>query len=1040
MILLSGCEIKVDIRDIRSKTINIFPEFPIASNLLQYHLTASCKKCDGGYLYKIGPKETLNCDSSDGATPSSSVINIDLTSVPDGNIKLCLWGYYKKGVVLDNLAVFEWIKDTVAPSLSGSLLEGDGYYSSTSRSPVINWPAATDELSGVDHYEVAMGTSPGATDTLSWLDLGNILFYYQENILLASGQTYYASIRAIDKAGNISTPLNGTGWYVDPSVPLSISTFNDMNFGSSSETPLMEWSQGQDLESGVDHYQMALGTAPGLTDILNFTNVIYPNSSTDLIGKLTGLNLNNGQIYYPSIRAVDKASNPSTATQGNGFRAVNQWKNLNANSNSFINGEIKKIAIQPDGKRILAGAFNMVGGTPVPGVFQLDSAGAQDTTMNFGTGFNSNLYDMARQTDGKIIFVGGFTTYQDVPQGRIARLNVDGSIDSTFSTGSGFDASAFAIAIQPNGKILVIGYFTSYNGTNAPGLARLNSDGSIDTTFNCGSGFDQLVSAKILVQTDGKIIIGGFFNSFNGAGQGRFLRLNSDGTLDSAFMSNVGTGFDNAVKSLDLQSDGKILLAGYFSSYNGTSKSAVARINGDGTIDSTFTAVISGGSFVLMDVVKAQSDGKIIIGGSAIIYSPFGFKNVLTRVNANGSADGTFSSSIGLTGSVYSIAQQPDAKILLSGSFTLYAGSTNSKITRINVDGTNDSSFNPGTGPNNTISAMLLEPTWGKILVVGQFTAVNGSVINNIVRVNIDDSIDTSFSTGSGFDGTVIEALLQSDGKVLLTGGFAKYNGSSVSPLVRLSSDGTLDSSINVGSTFPSGINSIVLQNDGKILVAGLNTGSYKIKRYNSDGSIDNSFSVGSGFDNVITRMVIQIDGKILVGGSFTTYLGAPQSRLVRLNSDGSKDSTFDTGSGFDNVIYSMVIQVDGKILVGGRFTLVNGSSAVGLVRLNSNGSVDSNFFIGTGFVNGAVYSIVTQSDGKIILGGSFVSYNNTSAISLLRLNSNGTIDTTFNLGAGFYSAAVNTIEVNSEGKIIIGGFFTSFDNKPSSNELILGW
>ena len=112
--------------------------------------------------------------------------------------------------------------------------------------------------------------------------------------------------------------------------------------------------------------------------------------------------------------------------------------------------------------------------------------------------------------------------------------------------------------------------------------------------------------------------------------------------------------------------------------------------------------------------------------------------------------------------------------------------------------------------------------------------------------------------------------------------------------------------------------------------------------------------------------MAIQSDGKILVGGTFFTYNGVSANRVIRLNSDGSVDNTFVTGTGFNNYVLSIVIQSDGKILVGGGFTAYNGVSANRIIRLNSDGSIDNTFVTGTGFDN-YVYSIAIQSDGKIL-------------------------------------------------------------------------
>jgi uncharacterized delta-60 repeat protein len=210
--------------------------------------------------------------------------------------------------------------------------------------------------------------------------------------------------------------------------------------------------------------------------------------------------------------------------------------------------------------------------------------GANDPTFNTidvgspgdGAGFNDFVLTTVVQPDGKILAGGGFTMYNSVSNSsRIARLNSDGSIDPSFTIGTGFNNYVYTIALQSDGKIVVGGSFTSFNGTGVNRIARLNTDGSLDLTFFPGTGFNSDVATTV-VQPDGKIIVGGAFTSFNGAGINRIARLNTDGSLDAAF--NPGTGFNANVRSINIQSDGKIIAAGEFTSYNGIIRTRIARI------------------------------------------------------------------------------------------------------------------------------------------------------------------------------------------------------------------------------------------------------------------------------------------------------------------------------------------------------------------------------------------------------------------------------------------------------------------------------
>jgi uncharacterized delta-60 repeat protein len=202
-------------------------------------------------------------------------------------------------------------------------------------------------------------------------------------------------------------------------------------------------------------------------------------------------------------------------------------------------------------------------------------AGELDPAFNIGIGFDSIVISVAIQEDGKILVGGTFTAYDGVSQSRISRLNPDGSRDTSFNIGSGFNSNVNSITVQSDGKILVGGYFTNYNGVTQNFIARLNSDGSLDFGFNTGGGFNN-AARSIVLQEDGKIVVVGYFISYNGGSQNYIARLNPDGTLDTSF--NIGTGFNAALETIAIQSDGKFVVGGYFISYNGVLQRRIARL------------------------------------------------------------------------------------------------------------------------------------------------------------------------------------------------------------------------------------------------------------------------------------------------------------------------------------------------------------------------------------------------------------------------------------------------------------------------------
>lgn len=358
--------------------------------------------------------------------------------------------------------------------------------------------------------------------------------------------------------------------------------------------------------------------------------------------------------------------------------------------------------------------------------------------------------------------------------------------------------------------------------------------------------------------------------------------------------------------------------------------------------------------------------------------------------------------------------------------------------------GTLDLTFNQtdlGSGnlANGAVKTTMIQSD-GKIIIGGSFTTYNGNAINRIARLNTDGSLDNTFNVGIGPNYDVNDISIQSDGKIIIGGSFTLFNGFPKVGVVRLNIDGTLDNSFYnnnlVGPADPTTVNTNIvystsIQSDGKIIIGGilrfqLNSSAYhKIARLNTNGSLDTSFNITLQGHPVYTTS-IQSDGKIIIGGGFSSPNGVTSYLISRLNTDGTIDNTFNVGTGPNNAVTTTSIQADGKIIIGGNFTLCHGISRNRIARLNSDGSHDTTFNPGTG-ANGIIRTISIQSDGKIIIGGDFTTYNGTPTNYFARLNADGTLDTAFNIGTG-PNGLVRSISIQSDGKIIIGGDFTSYN------------
>ncbi|MCF8461640.1 MAG: T9SS type A sorting domain-containing protein [Flavobacteriales bacterium] len=357
--------------------------------------------------------------------------------------------------------------------------------------------------------------------------------------------------------------------------------------------------------------------------------------------------------------------------------------------------------------------------------------GELDFCFDPGTGANEYVSISVPLPDGKILIGGNFTEYNGTPTNRIARLNTDGTLDNTFDTGTGASHLVKAILLQPDGKIIIAGWFTEYNGTPRNCIARLNADGSLDNTFDPGIGPNEVIQTALL-QPDGKIIIAGFFTEYAGTAKNYIARLNADGSLDSSF--GLGTGANNRPEAIRLQPDGKIIIAGTFTEYDGIARNYIARIHADGSLDNSFDPG-SGANSGIEDVML-QPDGKIIIGGWFTSYNGTGI-NRIARINSDGSLDNSFNVGTAADALVFCIALQTDGKIIIGGNFAFYNGTGRNRIARINSDGSLDNTFDPGTGVNLAVHSATLQPD-GKVIIGGQFTDYDGTNRNRIARVHGD--------------------------------------------------------------------------------------------------------------------------------------------------------------------------------------------------------------------------------------------------------------------------------------------------------------
>ena len=345
-------------------------------------------------------------------------------------------------------------------------------------------------------------------------------------------------------------------------------------------------------------------------------------------------------------------------------------------------------AVQPDGKLVIGGDFGNIGASARSHIARLDAAGAVDA--GFNPGANGSVRSLVVQADGRIIVGGSFTTIAGTSRSWLARLNADGTLDTTFAntnvTGTGdISDGLIGIALQADGKILLCGQFTTVGGVARNNIARLNADGTLDTSFNPNA--NKMVTS-MAVRSDGKIAIGGYFTQVAGASSGNIFGdglavLNASGTISQIY------DVDGPVWSLAVQSDGKVLFGGWFTKVNSVARNRLGRLNADGSLDGAFVpAILLTPYYEGVDGIVVQANGQMIVCGSFTAVGGV-TRNHIARLNADATLDAALNPN--LTGSPAGGALQADGKFILVSSVGSVGGVARNWMARLLNDAPTES-------------------------------------------------------------------------------------------------------------------------------------------------------------------------------------------------------------------------------------------------------------------------------------------------------------------------------------------------------------
>ncbi|MFM9029704.1 MAG: delta-60 repeat domain-containing protein, partial [Opitutaceae bacterium] len=488
--------------------------------------------------------------------------------------------------------------------------------------------------------------------------------------------------------------------------------------------------------------------------------------------------------------------------------------------------------------------------------------------------------------------------------------------------------------------------------------------------------------ASLRLQSDGRLLIGGAFSSLQPIGAtGRvarrnFARLLATGQVDTAFDAAAGGATGATVTARAVQPDGRVVAVGRFAYLGGTTRTQSARCRPEGTPDPDFSPVLTTDGPVNAVVVRTA--------GAPVPTQLSGF----AWLNSNGTLRSAFAAAgARLSGEIGAVAIDREGRLLVGGSFANLNNSSGGNLALFKADGSLDASFTPG--PNGAVTGIVVQPD-GRIVVVGSFTTVAGTARNRMARIDDNGSLDVTFDPNA--NGRITSVIRQSDGKLVVGGDFTGFTPNLTTTnvprnyLARVNEDGTVDANYNPSPS--AGVTGLAPQADGKVVVVGnFNsvtpngtttpvTRNY-VARLNTDGTLDQNFNPNAGA--TVNAVVALSNGQFLLGGSFTTLQPSAggalvfRNNLARINSDGAVDQTFNPNP--NGAVTTLAVQSDGFVLLGGSFTTLQpGGTGVPvtrnrLARVDTGGAIDLNF---NPDIRGTISVVAARPDGSVLVGGNF--------------------------------------------------------------------
>lgn len=625
----------------------------------------------------------------------------------------------------------------------------------------------------------------------------------------------------------------------------------------------------------------------------------------------------------------------------------------------------------PDGRLLLACNNDIFcsQSAQVPSVvLRLLPTGAPDNSFRLSpTMYRPTIRTVAVQPDGKVLLAGSGNMFSGV--GPLIRLNADGSQDNSFMANIGGRSSDYisTLAVQPDGKILVGGLFV----LPAPALVRLLPNGQLDATFQAGVSSGHTVK-EILVRPTGEVLVAGAATLTVQGQAGGLHQLLPTGRRDASFQAPAGYGFvkPGDGRQLHLLRNGRLLVLP-----TAPAGLTVQRLQASGSLDASFQAFAQWP--VAPRTAALDTAGVLVVGGAyqhqRPLISPLLFSSPLLRMQPSGQLSSAFAPQLYLPGLVLSMVEQPGLGVVLAGDFDVVNGYPAPNLVRLKPGLPDiDTAFVDRMPHADRLDLVAVQPP-GNGLLLGGFGQVDGAARGGFVQLAANGQLSTTFRRyPAGYNSSAV--AVQPDGRFIVGGEMARLYARC--DAARFLANGDYDPAFSVAQSLSLGSRyKILAQPDGRILLLG----TPHAVRVQANGQYDPSFVpavLTSNNSTLIEDAVLQSNGRLTLCGQMPPQVAGQVGSLLRLLPNGQRDTTLadpQVRPAFRP--RSLTYRPDGRLVVGCSYFQAPLQQRVAIFQLQPNGTLDNSFAVVSGV--GDVFTTLLTSRGRLLAGGRFYYFAN---------------------------------------------------------------